>query len=50
MKRHNILPTGTSLLIWVLLNSAPTSTQLHLPPPNSFQPPPSSFQPSPSSL
>ena len=25
----------------VLLNRAPTSTQLHLPPPSSFQPPPS---------
>ena len=28
----------------VLLNSAPTSTQLHPPPPSSFQPPPSSLQ------
>ena len=45
---------------WVLLNRAPTSTQLHPPPPNSiqlhppppssFQPPHSSFQPPPSSL
>ena len=37
--------------MWVLLNRAPTSTnliststQLHLPPPSSFQPPPSSLQ------
>ena len=37
-------------LQWVLLNRAPTSTQLHPPPPSSFQPPPSSFQPPPSSL
>ena len=35
---------------WVLLNRAPTSIQLHPPPPSSFQPPPSSFQPPPSSL
>ena len=28
----------------VLLNRAPTSTQLHPPPPSSFQPPPSSLQ------
>ena len=35
---------------WVLLNRAPNSTQLHPPPPSSFQPPPSSFQPPPSSL
>ena len=41
----------------VLLNRAPTSTQLHAPPPSSFQlppqlhpPPTSSFQPPPSSL
>ena len=34
----------------VLLNRAPSSTQLHPPPPSSFQPPPSSFQPPPSSL
>ena len=36
----------------VLLNRAPTSTQLHPPPPSSTQlhlPPPSSFQPPPSS-
>ena len=37
-------------LQWALLNRAPTSTQLHPPPPSSFQPPPSSFQPPPSSL
>ena len=40
-------------LKWVLLNRAPTSTQLHPPPPNFIQlhpPPPSSFQPPPSSL
>ena len=30
--------------VWVLLNRAPTSTQLHPPPPSSFQPPPSSLQ------
>ena len=38
---------------WVLLNRAPSSTQLHPPPPSSTQlhpPPPSSFQPPPSSL
>ena len=29
---------------WVLLNHAPTSAQLHPPPPSSFQPPPSSLQ------
>ena len=29
---------------WVLLNRAPTSTQLHPPPPSSFQPSPSSLQ------
>ena len=29
---------------WVLLNRAPTSTQLHPPPPSLFQPPPSSLQ------
>ena len=34
----------------VLLNRAPTSTQLHPPPLSSFQPPPSSFQPPPSFL
>ena len=28
------------ILCWVLLNCAPTSTQLHPPPPSSFQPPP----------
>ena len=28
---------------WVLLNCAPTSTQLHQPPPSPFQPPPSSI-------
>ena len=28
---------------WVLLNRAPNSTQLHPPPPSSFQPPPSSI-------
>ena len=28
----------------VLLNRAPNSTQLHLPPPSLFQPPPSSLQ------
>ena len=33
-----------SFLIRVLLNHAPTSTQLHPPPPSSFQPPPSSLQ------
>ena len=32
------------LFLWVLLNRAPTSTQLHPPPPSSFQPPPSSLQ------
>ena len=31
-------------ILWVLLNRAPTSTQLHPPPPSSFQPPPSSLQ------
>ena len=38
---------------WVLLNRAPTSTQLHTPPPSSIRlhsPPPSSFQPPPSSF
>ena len=30
--------------IWVLLNRAPNSTQLHPPPPSSFQPSPSSLQ------
>ena len=30
--------------LWVLLNCAPTSTQLDPPPPSSFQPPPSSRQ------
>ena len=29
--------------LWVLLNRAPTFTQLHPPPPSSFQPPPSSI-------
>ena len=37
-------------LQWILLNRAPTSTQLHPHPPSSFQPPASSFQPPPSSL
>ena len=32
------------ILNWVLLNRAPSSTQLHPPPPNSFQPPLSSLQ------
>ena len=31
-------------LKWVLLNRTPTCTQLHPPPPSSFQPPPSSLQ------
>ena len=31
-------------LLRVLLNRAPTSTQLHPPPPSSFQSPPSSLQ------
>ena len=38
---------------WVLLNRAPSSTQLHPPTPHSTQlhpPPPSSFQPPPSSI
>ena len=35
---------------WVLLNRAPSSTQLYPHPPSSFQPPPSSFQPPSSSL
>ena len=30
--------------LWVLLNYASTSTQLHPPPPSLFQPPPSSLQ------
>ena len=39
--------------VWVLLNPAPTSTQLHLPPPSYIQlrpPPTSSFQPPPTSI
>ena len=32
------------VLYWLLLNRAPTSTQLHPPPPSSFQPLPSSLQ------
>ena len=39
-----------SIQYCVLLNRAPTSTQLHLPPPSSFQPPTSSFKPPSSSL
>ena len=31
-------------IFWVLLNRAPTSTQLHPPARSSFQPPPSSLQ------
>ena len=31
------------ILLWVLLNRAPTFTQLNPPPPRSFQPPPSSI-------
>ena len=34
----------------VLVNRAPSSTQLHPPPPCSFQPPPSSFKPPARSL
>ena len=36
--------TVTITLLQVLLNRAPTSTQLHPPPPSSFQPPPNSLQ------
>ena len=32
------------VFLWVLLNRAPTSTQLYPPPPSSFKPPPSSLQ------
>ena len=39
-----------NVLFWVLLNHAPTSTQLHPPPPNSFQPSPSSIQLHPAHL
>ena len=34
----------------LLLNRAPTSSQLHLPPPSLYKPPPSSFQSPPSFL
>ena len=33
-----------TIKVWVLLNRAPSSTQLHPPPPSSFQPPTSSLQ------
>ena len=39
-----------NVLFWVLLNHAPTFTQLHPPPPNSFQPSPSSIQLHPAHL
>ena len=39
-----------NVLFWVLLNHAPTSTQLHPLPPNSFQPSPSSIQLHPAHL
>ena len=32
------------IIFWVLLNRTPSSTQLHPPPPSSFQPPPSYLQ------
>ena len=58
--QHEILQKLVSLYNWVLLNHAPTSTELHPPPPTSTQliltstqlhpPPPSSLQPSPCSL
>ena len=50
-EQSNVLnDLSITLTKWVLLNHAPTSTQLHPPPPSSTQlhpPPPSSFQPPP---